>query len=51
MKLYLLKKASLSGFVTFGEQNADNCIAVLNDANACREQGTGGLTPVPIPRG
>ena len=45
------QKQVLSGFVTFGEQNADNCIAVLNDANACREQGTGGLTPVPIPRG
>jgi hypothetical protein len=36
------QKGVLSGFVTFDEQDADNCIAVLNDANACRQQGTGG---------
>jgi DNA-binding transcriptional regulator of glucitol operon len=35
------QKQVLSGFVTVGDQHADNCIAVLNDANACREQGTG----------
>ena len=29
-----------SGFVTFGSQDASNCIAVLNGANACRDQGT-----------
>jgi hypothetical protein len=36
------QKGVLSGFVTFDEQDADNCIAVLNDANACRQQGAGG---------
>jgi hypothetical protein len=38
------QKQVLSGFVTFGEQDADNCIAVLNipGANACRDQTTGG---------
>jgi len=35
------QKQVLSGFVTVGEQTADNCIAVLNGANACRQQGTG----------
>jgi hypothetical protein len=34
------QKQVLSGFVTEGFQDADNCIAVLNGANACREQGT-----------
>src|ERR687886_3016998 len=36
------QKQVLSGFVTFGSQDASNCIAVLNGANACREQATGG---------
>ena len=35
------QKQVLSGFVTEGSQDASNCIAVLNGANACREQGTG----------
>jgi len=35
------QKQVLSGFVTVGEQTADNCIAVLNDANACRQQNNG----------
>jgi hypothetical protein len=43
------QKQVLSGFVTVGEQTADNCIAVLNGANACRDQGTGGL--IGLPRG
>ena len=30
------QKQLLSGFVTFGEQSADNCIAVANGANAWR---------------
>jgi hypothetical protein len=34
------QKQVLSGFVTFGSQDASNCIAVFNDANACRQQGT-----------
>jgi hypothetical protein len=34
------QKQLLSGFATFGSQDASNCIAVLNGANACREQGT-----------
>jgi hypothetical protein len=36
------QKQVLSGFVTFGSQDASNCIAVVNGANACREQATGG---------
>ena len=36
------QKQVLSGFVTFGDQTADNCIAVANGANACRDQATGG---------
>ena len=39
------QKQVLSGFVTEGSQTADNCIAVLNGANACREQTTGGGGP------
>ena len=35
------QKQVLSGFVTFGSQDADNCIAVVNDANACRQQDNG----------
>jgi hypothetical protein len=42
------QKGVLSGFVTFDDQDADNCIAVLNDANACREQGQQ-VTPPPPP--
>ena len=34
------QKQVLSGFVTEGSQDASNCIAVLNGANACR-QGPG----------
>ena len=41
------QKQVLSGFVTVGEQHADNCIAVLNGPNACREQGTDGLVAAP----
>jgi hypothetical protein len=37
------QKQVLSGFVTIGIEDADNCIAVLNGANACREQALGGL--------
>jgi hypothetical protein len=42
------QKQVLSGFVTFGSQDASNCIAVLNGANACREQALGGLVPRPL---
>ena len=35
------QKQLLSGFVTFGSQDASNCIAVLNGANACRQQDNG----------
>jgi O-glycosyl hydrolase len=35
------QKQVLSGFVTIGDQDASNCIAVANDANACREQALG----------
>ena len=35
------QKQKISGFGSFGEQNADNCIAVLNGANACRQQDNG----------
>ena len=44
------QKQVLSGFATFGEQDASNCIAVLNGANACREQNTGpGTGPIREP--
>jgi hypothetical protein len=44
------QKQVLSGFATFGEQDASNCIAVLNGANACREQNTGpGTGPITAP--
>ena len=36
-----LQKQVESGFVTFGLQDASNCIAVLNGANACRQQDNG----------
>ena len=36
-----LQKQVESGFVTFGSQDASNCIAVLNGANACRQQDNG----------
>jgi hypothetical protein len=39
------QKQLLSGFVTEGSQTADNCIAVLDGSNACREQNTGGGGP------
>jgi hypothetical protein len=35
------QKQVQSGFVTFGSQDADNCIGVLNGANACRQQDNG----------
>ena len=35
------QKQSVSGFFSEGSQTADNCIAVANGANACRQQGTG----------
>ena len=34
------QKQVLSGEFSEGTRNADNCIAVLNGANACRQQGT-----------
>jgi hypothetical protein len=34
------QKQKISGDGSLGIQNADNCIAVLNGANACRDQGT-----------
>ena len=37
------QKQTLSGKFVLGIQEADNCIAVLNGANACRQQGTDGL--------
>jgi hypothetical protein len=37
------QKQVLSGFVTFGSQDASNCIVVANGPNACREQALGGL--------
>jgi hypothetical protein len=44
------QKQVLSGFVTTGTQDASNCIAVLNGANACREQNTGpGTGPIREP--
>ncbi len=45
------QKQVLSGFVTFGSQDASNCIAVLNGANACREQALGALGVVPLEEG
>jgi hypothetical protein len=33
------QKQKISGDGSEGIQNADNCIAVLNGANACRQQG------------
>jgi hypothetical protein len=44
------QKQVLSGFVTIGIEDASNCIAVANDANACRQQGTDGLGPLLVPR-
>jgi hypothetical protein len=35
------QKQKISGDFSEGTQTADNCIAVLNGANACRTQGTG----------
>ena len=44
------QKQVLSGFVTTGTQDASNCIAVLNGANACREQNTGPAAgPIRLP--
>ena len=44
------QKQVLSGFVTEGTQDASNCIAVLNGANACREQNTGPAAgPITLP--
>ena len=37
------QKQLLSGFVTEGTQDVSNCIAVLNGANAYRQQGTDGV--------
>ena len=36
------QKQLISGFFSEGTQDASNCIAVLNGANACRQQATGG---------
>ena len=41
------QKQLISGDGSFGEQDASNCIAVLNGANACRQQGTEDLVAVP----
>ena len=38
------QKQKISGDGSLGIQNADNCIAVLNGANACRQQGTDDIT-------
>ncbi len=35
------QKQKISGDFSEGIQNADNCIAVLNGANACRQQTNG----------
>ena len=43
------QKQKISGDGSEGVQNADNCIAVLNDANACREQGQQVTPPGPPP--
>ena len=36
-----LQKQIIKGYGSEGTQNADNCIAVVNDANACRQQDNG----------
>jgi hypothetical protein len=41
------QKQAISGDGSFGSQDASNCIAVLNGANACRQQGTEDLVAVP----
>jgi hypothetical protein len=33
------QKQKISGDESTGTQDGSNCIAVVNDANACREQG------------
>ena len=44
------QKQVISGDGSFGSQDAFNCIAVLNGANACRQQGTADATePVTLP--
>src|SRR5918912_748506 len=44
------QKQLISGDFSEGTQDADNCIAVLNGANACREQNTGpGKGPIREP--
>ena len=43
------QKQVLSGFVTEGTQDASNCIAVLNGANACRQGGTEEAGPITGP--
>jgi hypothetical protein len=35
------QKQKISGDGSFGSQDASNCIAVLNGANACRQQDNG----------
>jgi hypothetical protein len=37
------QKQTITGDFSEGTQDASNCIAVLNGANACRLQGTDGL--------
>jgi hypothetical protein len=37
------QKQKISGDGSLGIQDADNCIAVLNGANACRQQNNGPL--------
>jgi hypothetical protein len=36
------QKLHQDGIINLADQDASNCIAVLNGANACRIQGTGG---------
>jgi len=39
------QKLRQHGVRNSADQDASNCIAVLNGANACRQQGEGGVTP------
>jgi hypothetical protein len=38
------QKQKISGDGSFGSQDASNCIAVVNGANACRQQGVDEVT-------
>ena len=43
------QKQVLNGFITTGAQDASNCIAAINDANACRQQEERVTPPTPPP--